>query len=128
MAAQRRIATQASDTVAEGQPVGTTREDETQATRALGDAVVELSGRYAGAKARAAVAELKVEHLERRLRETLADMDRLRSGSAPTKARPGSNPGESQDAEQPSIVGRGGPWWRERQRRMRGSRSSGPSQ
>ena len=87
-------------------------EDQSGGMVALVEALAEMSNKYAAAASRAAAAEQQVEHLESRLRETKAEMDRLRAGSDLPVVQPMTDPGED-------VQGRGGPWWRERERRRR---------
>ncbi len=110
--AQQRIAEKEPDTVTEDQQGRALEEDQSDGTVALVEALAEMSNKYAEAASRAAAAEQKVVHLEVRLRETQAEMDRLRAGSDLPEIQPMTDPGEE-------VRGRGGPWWRERERRRR---------
>ena len=110
--AQQRIEAKGTDTVTEDEPGRAPEEDQSRGTVALVEALAEMSNKYAEAASRAAAAEQKVEHLEGRLRETQAEMDRLRAGSDLPEVQPMTDPGEE-------VRGRGGPWWRERERRRR---------
>lgn len=95
----------------EDQPGRAPEEDQSGGMVALVEALAEMSNKYAEAASRAAAAEQKVVHLEGRLRETQAEMDRVGAGSD-LPAQPMTDPGEE-------VRGRGGPWWRERERRRR---------
>ena len=110
--AQQRIAEKEPDTVTEDQQGRALEEDQSGGTVALVEALTEMSNKYAEAASRAAAAEQKVVHLEVRLREMQAEMDRLRAGSDLPEVKPMTDPGEE-------VRGRGGPWWRERERRRR---------
>ncbi len=110
--AQQRIAEKEPDTVTEDQQGRALEEDQSDGTVALVEALAEMSNKYADAASRAAAAEQQVEHLKSRLTETQAEMDRLRAGSDLPEVQPMTDPGEE-------VRGRGGPWWRERERRRR---------